>query len=841
MAEENQNQRITDTKLKNTMRDSFLDYAMSVIVARALPDVRDGLKPVHRRILYAMNEAGLTYEKPFRKSATTVGEVMGKYHPHGDSAIYESMVRMAQTFSFRYPLIDGHGNFGNIDGDSAAAMRYTESRLSRIALEMVRDLNSDTVDFVDNFDGQQKEPVVLPSRFPNLLANGVQGIAVGMATNIPPHNLSEIAAAVDLVMKDENVSVDELIKVIPGPDFPTGGIVMGKAGIRKAYETGRGSVTVRAKVEIKGEGTGKEQIIVRELPYMTNKLVLKERIKELANLKKIDGISGIKDLSSTRTGMALTIDIKREASASVVLNNLYKHTPMQVSFSYNMLALDHDRPKTMTLKEILLAYLAHQREVITRRTQYDLTRAEERAHILEGLRIALDNIDRIIDIIRSSQTTEIAKSALMKEFSLSDIQSQAILDMRLARLVGLERDKIEEEYQKLVERIADLKDILAKPERIDNIISTELKEIVSKYDDPRRTELQVGDVNSIEDEDLIDEENIILTLTHNGYIKRLKQDEFRSQNRGGRGVQGMNTHDDDFVEQLVSTSTHDTVLFFTNLGKVYKIKGYEVPEYGRAAKGIPVINLLGIDSNESVQAVINVRGDAKESPDYLFFSTRNGVVKRTAVNEFGNIRQNGLIAINLQDLDQLINVQLTHGDDKIIVATHLGYSASFDENDVRSMGRSASGVRGVKLRDQDYVVGAGILSENSQVLVITEHGYGKKTPVKEYAIRGRAGKGIKTVNVTEKNGLLAGLVVVNGDEDIMVTTNQGVMIRFSVESVSQTSRSTQGVRLIRLENDSQVSSLAKIIHDDNQIDTSSIVSIEEQAAEKANLIEENDD
>lgn len=804
--------RIKNANLSEQMKTSFLSYAMSVIVARALPDVRDGMKPVHRRILYSMIEQGNTPDKPHKKSARIVGDVMGKYHPHGDSAIYESMVRMAQHFSYRHMLIDGHGNFGSVDGDGAAAMRYTEARLSKVAMEMVRDLNKDTVNFIPNYDGEEREPEVLPARFPNLLVNGATGIAVGMTTNIPTHNLAEVIFALHILMNNPEATTADLMEALPGPDFPTGGIVMGKSGIRRAYETGRGTVTVRAKVDIEQLKSGKEQIVVTELPYAVNKARLIERISELARDKKIEGITGIRD-ESDREGLRISIDVRRDASASVILNNLYKQTLLQTSFSFNMLAIDHGAPKTMSLKEILVAYLAHQREVIRRRTVFELQKAQARAHILEGLRIALDHIDEIITIIRSSKTSEEAKTRLINGYALSDKQAQAILDMRLVRLTGLERDKIEEEYQKLVALIADLKDILAHEERVDEIIYNELLEIQTKFGDKRRTELQVGDVLSIEDEDLIEEEDVIVTLTNSGYIKRVATGEFKAQNRGGRGVQGMNVHDEDFVDQMISTSTHDTLLFFTNKGKVYRMKGYEVPEYGRQAKGIPVVNLLNFEGNEKIQTVINVRGEAGESNDYLFFVTRLGVVKRTAVKEFANIRTNGLKALTLHDDDEVLSVQITDGTQNIIIATHNGYSVSFAENDVRVMGRSAAGVRGIRLREGDLVVGSDVLEKDHNVLIITEKGYGKQTPVSEYPIKGRGGKGIKTANITEKNGPLAGMTIVSGQEDIMVTTTQGVMIRFNVDSVSQTGRATLGVRLIRLEGNAKVATLAKVEHE----------------------------
>lgn len=812
MSEQNDT-RIRNANLSEQMKTSFLSYAMSVIVARALPDVRDGMKPVHRRILYSMIEQGNTPDKPHKKSARIVGDVMGKYHPHGDSAIYESMVRMAQPFSYRHMLVDGHGNFGSVDGDSAAAMRYTEARLSKVAMEMVRDLNKDTVNFVPNYDGEEREPEVLPSRFPNLLVNGATGIAVGMATNIPTHNLGEVISALHVLMNNPDATTTDLMDVLPGPDFPTGGIVMGKSGIRRAYETGRGRVTVRAKVDIEQTKTGKEQIIVTELPYAVNKARLIERISELARDKRIEGITGIRD-ESDRDGLRISIDVRRDTSASVILNNLYKETLLQTNFSFNMLAINGGKPQTMSLKDILVAYLTHQREVIRRRTAFDLQKAQARAHILEGLRIALDHIDAIINIIRSSATSEEAKTRLIDGYALSDKQAQAILDMRLVRLTGLERDKIEDEYQKLVALIADLKDILAHQERIDQIIYDELLEIQTKFGDARRTELQVGDVTNLEDEDLIEEEDVIVTLTRNGYIKRVPQAEFKAQNRGGRGVQGMNVNDEDFVDQMLATSTHDTLLFFTNKGKVYRMKGYEVPEYGRQAKGIPVVNLLNFEDDEKIQAVISVRGEASESKDYLFFVTRLGVVKRTAVSEFANIRTNGLKALTLHDGDEVLSVQITNGTQSILIATQAGYSVRFAEDSVRVMGRSAAGVRGIRLRDNDVVIGADVVTSSDNVLVITEKGFGKQTPASEYPIKGRGGKGIKTANITDKNGVLAGMTIIHGHEDIMVTTTQGVMIRFAADSVSQTGRATLGVRLIRLEEGTKVATLTKVDQED---------------------------
>ncbi|MFC5188608.1 DNA gyrase subunit A [Pediococcus cellicola] len=797
------------------MRTSFLDYAMSVIVARALPDVRDGLKPVHRRILYGMNELGVTPEKPYKKSARIVGDVMGKYHPHGDSAIYESMVRMAQDFSYRYMLVDGHGNFGSVDGDGAAAMRYTEARMSKISVEMLRDINKNTVDFQENYDGTEREPKVLPARFPNLLVNGATGIAVGMTTNIPPHNLAEVISAIHILMDNPEATTADLMEAVPGPDFPTGGVVMGKSGIRKAYETGKGTIILRAKVDIEQEKSGRERIVVTELPYMVNKAKLIERIAELARDKRIEGITDVND-ETDREGMRVVIDVRRDMSASVVLNNLYKMTLMQTTFSFNMLAIVAGAPKVLSLKQILQYYLKHQEEVIRRRTEFDLKKAQARAHILEGLRIALDHIDAIIAIIRNSKTAEIAKDQLMSKYSLSDKQSQAILDMRLVRLTGLEREKVENEYKKLMADIADYKDILAHTERINQIIYQELLDIQDKFGDKRRTELLVGEVLSLEDEDLIEEEDVMITLTHNGYVKRMPQSEFKAQRRGGRGVQGMGVHDDDFIEHLVSSSTHDVLLFFTNAGKVYRMKGYEIPEYGRTAKGIPVINLLGISAGESIQAVINAGQDQGALEErYLFFTTLKGVVKRTPLSEFLNIRSNGLKAINLKDDDELINVVITDDQQNIIIGTHKGYAVSFSEKTVRSMGRSATGVRGIRLRDEDYVVGVDVLKADSKVLVITEKGYGKRTLASEYPIKGRGGKGIKTANVTTKNGPLAGLTTVTGEEDIMLITDRGVMIRFDVDSVPETGRATMGVHLIKIDEDSKVATMAKVDHEDD--------------------------
>ncbi|MDB8641862.1 DNA gyrase subunit A [Streptococcus australis] len=797
-----QDNNLVDVNLTSEMKTSFIDYAMSVIVSRALPDVRDGLKPVHRRILYGMNELGVTPDKPHKKSARITGDVMGKYHPHGDSSIYEAMVRMAQWWSYRYMLVDGHGNFGSMDGDGAAAQRYTEARMSKIALEMLRDINKNTVDFTDNYDASEREPNVLPARFPNLLVNGATGIAVGMATNIPPHNLGESIDAVKLMMDNPDVTTRELMEVLPGPDFPTGALVMGKSGIHKAYETGKGSIVLRSRTEIEETKTGRERIIVTEFPYMVNKTKVHEHIVRLVQEKRIDGITAVRD-ESNREGVRFVIEVRRDASANVILNNLFKMTQMQTNFGFNMLAIQNGVPKILSLREILGSYIEHQKEVVTRRTIFDKEKAEARAHILEGLLIALDHIDEVIKIIRNSQTDAEAQAELMSKFKLSERQSQAILDMRLRRLTGLERDKIQSEYDDLVALIADLADILSKPERVVAIIKEELDEVKRKFGDPRRTELMVGEVLSLEDEDLIEESNVLITLSNKGYIKRLDQDEFTAQKRGGRGVQGTGVKDDDFVRELVSTSTHDRLLFFTNKGRVYRLKGYEIPEYGRTAKGLPIVNLLKLDDGESIQTIINVAQDRSEDA-YLFFTTRSGLVKRTSVAEFANIRQNGLKALNLKDEDELINVFLTDGNTDVIIGTKFGYSVRFKESVVRNMGRSATGVRGVNLRPGDQVVGASVITDQDEVLIITEKGYGKRTRADEYPTKGRGGKGIKTANVADKNGPLAGLMTVKGDEDLMIITNTGVMIRTSVANISQTGRSTMGVKVMRLDQDAQI-------------------------------------
>lgn len=804
-----QDNNLIDVNLTSEMKTSFIDYAMSVIVSRALPDVRDGLKPVQRRILYGMNELGVTPDKPHKKSARITGDVMGKYHPHGDSSIYEAMVRMAQWWSYRYMLVDGHGNFGSMDGDGAAAQRYTEARMSKIALEMLRDLNKNTVDFQDNYDGSEREPIVLPSRIPNLLVNGATGIAVGMATNIPPHNLAETIDAVKLMMDNPEVTTRELMEVLPGPDFPTGGLVMGRSGIHRAYETGKGSIVLRSRTEIETTKSGRERIVVTEFPYMVNKTKVHEHIVRLAQEKRIEGITAVRDESS-REGVRFIIEVRRDASANVILNNLFKLTQLQTNFSFNMLAIEKGVPKILSLRQILADYIAHQQEVVVRRTQFDKDKAEARAHILEGLLIALDHLDEVITIIRNSQTDAEAQAELMARFELTERQSQAILDMRLRRLTGLERDKIQNEYNDLLALIADLADILAKPERVIAIIKEELDESKRKFADARRSELMVGEVVSLEDEDLIEEEDVVITLSSKGYIKRLAQDEFRSQKRGGRGVQGTGVNDDDFVRDIVSTSTHDHLYFMTNKGRVYRLKGYEIPEYGRTAKGLPIVNLLKLDEGETIQTVINAKSDEASDNNHLVFVTRQGLVKRTKEAEFKNIRQNGLIALKLREGDELINVFLTTGNEEIIIGTKFGYSVRFKEDTIRSMSRMAAGVKGVTLRDGDQVVGAAAITEDQEVLIVTEKGYGKRTSATEYPTKGRGGKGIKTANITDKNGNLAGIVTVSGDEDIMVITDTGVIIRTAVANISQTGRATQGVKVMRLDDTARIVTFALV-------------------------------
>ncbi|QGM31895.1 DNA gyrase subunit A [Bacillus sp. N3536] len=810
------NKGVKGINISTEMRTSFLDYAMSVIVSRALPDVRDGLKPVHRRILYGMQELGNTPDKPHKKSARIVGDVMGKYHPHGDSSIYEAMVRMAQDFSYRYMLVDGHGNFGSVDGDGAAAMRYTESRMSKIALELLRDINKNTIDYKDNYDGQEREPVVLPSRYPNLLVNGASGIAVGMATNIPSHNLGEVINGVLALSENPAITIEELMNIIPGPDFPTGGIILGRSGIRRAYETGKGSILIRAKVEIEQKPSGKEVIIVKEIPYQVNKARLIEKIAELVRDKKIDGITHLAD-ESDRNGMRIVIEVRKDANSHVLLNNLYKQTALQSSFGINMLALVDNQPKVLNIKEMLYYYLEHQKVVIRRRTQFELNKAEDRAHILEGLRIALDHIDEIIKLIRSSQTGEEAKRGLTEQFNLSERQAQAILDMRLQRLTGLERDKIEEEYKTLVELIEELKFILANEYRVIEIIREEITEIRDRYSDDRRTEIVAGGVEVFEDEDLIPVENSVLTLTNKGYIKRLPANTYKSQKRGGRGVQGMGTNENDFVEHLLNTSTHDTILFFTNKGKVYRARGFEIPEYGRTAKGLPLINLLGIEKDEHVTAMIPMATFEEDS--YFIFTTKHGVTKRTPVSGFAHIRANGLIAISLRDEDELIAVRLTDGKKQIIIGTRQGKLVRFEETDIRSMGRTAGGVRGIRLKDDDYVVGMEIIEPGQEILVVTEKGYGKRTPESEYRLQTRGGMGVKTCQITEKNGPLCAVKAVEGLEDLMLITINGMLIRMDVNDISITGRSTQGVRLMRLSNNELIATVAKVAKEDEEEET----------------------
>ncbi|HEC2145506.1 TPA: DNA gyrase subunit A [Staphylococcus delphini] len=803
--------RINERNISKEMRESFLDYAMSVIVSRALPDVRDGLKPVHRRILYGLNEQGMTPDKPYKKSARIVGDVMGKYHPHGDSSIYEAMVRMAQDFSYRYPLVDGQGNFGSMDGDGAAAMRYTEARMTKLALELLRDINKDTIDFIDNYDGNEREPSVLPSRFPNLLVNGASGIAVGMATNIPPHNMREVIDGVLSLSHNPDITISELMEDIQGPDFPTAGLILGKSGIRRAYETGRGSVIMRAKAEIESRGGGRDRIVVTEIPFQVNKARMIEKIAELVRDKKIDGITDLRDETSLRTGVRVVIDVRKDANASVILNNLYKQTPLQTSFGVNMIALVNGRPQLINLKQALYHYLEHQKEVVRRRTEYNLRKAKDRAHILEGLRIALDHIDEIITIIRESETDKVAMESLQSRFALSERQAQAILDMRLRRLTGLERDKIEQEYNDLIAYIAELEAILADEEKLLELVREELTEIKEKFGDDRRTEIQLGGIDQLEDEDLIPEEQIVITLSHNNYIKRLPASTYRAQNRGGRGVQGMNTLDDDFVSQLVTTSTHDHVLFFTNKGRVYKLKGYEVPELSRQSKGIPIVNAIELDQDEVISTMIAVK-DLDSEEDFLVFVTKKGLIKRSALSNFNRINRNGKIAIKFRDDDELIAVRLTDGEKHILIGTAQASLIRFKETDVRAMSRIAAGVKGIRLRDGDEVIGLDVADDDNQdeILVVTEKGYGKRTSIEDYRLSNRGGMGVKTAKLTERNGRLVCITTVEGDEDLMVVTNQGVIIRMEVSNISVNGRMAQGVRLIRLDDEQYVSTVAKV-------------------------------
>lgn len=803
MAEEQRSQ-VVDRDIGTEMRESFMDYAMSIIVSRALPDVRDGLKPVHRRILFGMSELGMTPDKPFKKSARIVGEVIGKYHPHGDSSIYEAMVRMAQDFSMRYMLVDGHGNFGSIDGDSAAAMRYTEARMSKITLEMLRDLNKETVDFIPNYDGEEHEPSVLPARFPNLLVNGNTGIAVGMATNIPPHNLVEVINGTQALIRNPELTALDLMEYIHGPDFPTAGFILGREGIRQAYRTGRGSVTMRARAEIE-EVNGKARIIVHELPYQVIKARLVEKIAELVREKKIDGITDLRD-ESDRNGMRIVIELRRDVTPNVVLNNLYKQTPMQSTFGINMLAIVNKEPKMLNLRDMLHYYILHQIEVITRRTEYDLKKAEARAHILEGLRIALDHLDEVIALIRSSRTADEAREGLITRFGLSHDQAQAILDMRLQRLTGLEREKIEQEYQELMQKIAEYKAILADEQLKLNIIDEELEEIKIKFGDERRTEITHSD-DEILDEDLIPRDDVVITMSHSGYIKRLPVSTYRSQRRGGRGVTGMGTKDDDYVENLFISNTHHFLLFFTNKGRVFRLKAYEIPDLSRTARGTPIINLIQIEQGETINAVIPV--EAFEPNQYLFFATRNGVVKKTPLDDYSNIRKVGLIAISLREDDDLIGVKLTDGNREIIMATSEGMSIRFPEQDVRAMGRSATGVKGIQLDEGDKVIDMDVVDPDKEVLIVTAKGYGKRTVMSEYRTQTRGGKGIKTLNVTDKNGPVVSLKVVQDDEDLMIMTTSGTLIRTSMSGINTMGRITQGVKLINIREDDAVSTVTR--------------------------------
>ena len=810
--------RLEKRNIVDEVRQSFIDYSMSVIVSRALPDLRDGLKPVHRRILYTMYEDNLTPDKPFRKSATTVGAVLGRYHPHGDSSVYDAMVRMAQDFSYRYVLVEGHGNFGSIDGDGAAAYRYTEARLSKLSLELLRDINKNTIDFTPNFDNTTKEPVVLPSRFPNILVNGTMGIAVGMATNIPPHNLGEGIDGCVAYIDNNDITIPELMQYIKGPDFPTAATILGNNGIKKAYETGRGTITIRSKVEIV-EQNNKSQIIITELPYQVNKKALQERIGELVREKIIDGISDLHDESNLKNGIKLVVTLKKEANANVVLNNLYKHTQLQTTFGIILLMLDDGRPKILNLKEIISKYIDYQKLIIIRRTKFDLDKAEKRVHILEGYKIALDNIDEVIKIIRNSESDVIAKQELMSRFGLSDIQSDAILEMKLRRLTGLERSKIEEELKELLELIEELRSILESDEKIYNIIKEELLAIKDKYGDERRTNIDMTAIEYIEDESLIPVEDIVITLTNKGYIKRMTTDTYKTQNRGGVGIKGMTTNEDDFVENIISMTTHDYLLFFTNKGKVYRVKGYEIPLYSRQSKGLPIINLLSLDKDELVKVMLKVSAD--EDNKYIVFCTQKGLVKRTKIEEFENIRTNGKIAITLKDDDELISVKKTTGENEIIIAASNGRMIRFNENEIRVMGRTASGVRGIDIGD-GVAVGCEIAEKGQMILVVTEKGYGKKTDVEEYRMTHRGSKGVKGLNITEKNGNIVSFKTVHDNEDLMIITNSGTIIRLPIEQVSSTGRVAQGVRLINLKDDQKVSTVAMIEKEkeDNNSDNS---------------------
>ena len=800
------NNRILPIEIAEEMKKSYIDYSMSVIVGRALPDVRDGLKPVHRRILYSMSELNLTPDKPYRKSARIVGDVIGKYHPHGDSAVYLAMVRMAQDFSTRGLLVDGHGNFGSVDGDSPAAMRYTEARMSKLALELLRDIDKETVDFVPNFDESLKEPAVLPSRYPNLLVNGSNGIAVGMATSIPPHNLGEVIDATVHLIDNEECSVDDLMKFVKGPDFPTSAIIMGKENIAEAYRTGRGKVKVRARAVIEELPKGKQQIVVTEIPYQVNKAKLVERIAELVKDKKVEGISDLRD-ESNRNGMRIVIELKRDVNANIVLNNLYKHSQMEETFSVIMLALVNGQPKVLNLKQILYHYVQHQKDVVTRRTKFELNKAEARAHILEGLRIALDNIDAVISLIRASKTTQEAKSGLMEKFGLTDIQAQAILDMRLQRLTGLERDKIEAEYEELIKKINRLKEILANERLLLNVIKEEMLIIKENYADERRTEIRHAE-GEIDMRDLIEDEEIAITLTHFGYIKRLPADTYKSQKRGGRGISALTTREEDFVKHLVSTTTHSKLLFFTNKGRVFRLNAYEIPEGKRQAKGTAIVNLLQLGHNEKIATLLAI--DEKDDNKYLLLATKNGIVKKTDREEFKNINKAGLIAIGLREDDELIGVKVTDGNKDVLLVTKEGMSIRFDENDIRPMGRSAMGVKGITLSNDDKVVSMSLCEEGTDVLVVSENGFGKRTDINEYRTQIRAGKGIKTYNIAEKTGKLVGAEMVNEDDEMMIINSDGVLIRLRVNEISLFGRVTSGVKLMKTDDEVNVVSISKI-------------------------------
>ena len=800
------NNRILPIEIAEEMKKSYIDYSMSVIVGRALPDVRDGLKPVHRRILYSMSELNLTPDKPYRKSARIVGDVLGKYHPHGDSAVYLAMVRMAQDFSTRGLLVDGHGNFGSVDGDSPAAMRYTEARMSKLALELLRDIDKETVDFVPNFDESLKEPAVLPSRYPNLLVNGSNGIAVGMATSIPPHNLGEVIDATVHLIDNEECSVDDLMKFVKGPDFPTSAIIMGKENIAEAYRTGRGKVKVRARAVIEELPKGKQQIVVTEIPYQVNKAKLVERIAELVKDKKVEGISDLRD-ESNRNGMRIVIELKRDVNANIVLNNLYKHSQMEETFSVIMLALVNGQPKVLNLKQILYHYVQHQKDVVTRRTKFELNKAEARAHILEGLRIALDNIDAVISLIRASKTTQEAKSGLMEKCGLTDIQAQAILDMRLQRLTGLERDKIEAEYEELIKKINRLKEILANERLLLNVIKEEMLIIKENYADERRTEIRHAE-GEIDMRDLIEDEEIAITLTHFGYIKRLPADTYKSQKRGGRGISALTTREEDFVKHLVSTTTHSKLLFFTNKGRVFRLNAYEIPEGKRQAKGTAIVNLLQLGPNEKIATLLAI--DEKDDNKYLLLATKNGIVKKTDREEFKNINKAGLIAIGLREDDELIGVKVTDGNKDVLLVTKEGMSIRFDENDIRSMGRSAMGVKGITLSNDDKVVSMSLCEEGTDVLVVSENGFGKRTDINEYRTQIRAGKGIKTYNIAEKTGKLVGAEMVNEDDEMMIINSDGVLIRLRVNEISLFGRVTSGVKLMKTDDEVNVVSISKI-------------------------------